>query len=162
MTAYIGMNKEVEFINRTRKIVAQYSSLETSLGVEYFDVTLLLNCLLGLIVLPREWKINQIEDIPIPDEITNTLISSTINNENISISFKEYIVALRNGIVHFGQDDSLDFVKENGLISAVTILGSSRNQRAKHKFKFNLKNGNELKLVINKILDVLDILHMTS
>lgn len=56
---------ERDFIVRTLKIIRQY---EKYVPVsEQFEVTLLINCLLGLLVLPKERCYVDIPDVPIEE-----------------------------------------------------------------------------------------------
>lgn len=130
MSTYNSPNTPKEFIQRTNQIIKQYKDQEAYLGENYYDVTLNLNCMLGLVVLPRESKINSLQDKDIPAKIRHTLISvKDKKNKIINIKFKEYIIGLRNGIIHFGKNDSLKFENESGKISAVSIEGKTNNKR---------------------------------
>lgn len=145
----------VEFVQRTRAVVGQYDQLESTLGADFYNVTLLLNCLLGLVVLPRENRLNAIQDGDIPESIRHTLANAVNNrNEKISVTFSDYIIGLRNAIVHWGQSQSLKFLQnDQGQIARVCLEGTiSRNTRTL-RYVFSLENGNELTNVIEAILD---------
>jgi len=62
MSQYKSPKTEDEFIQRTLRIIEQYKERECYLGDQYYDVTLLLNCLLGLIVVPRASKLKSLID----------------------------------------------------------------------------------------------------
>ncbi len=157
MTAYKNCNTEKEFIDRTNKIINQYSNLEGKLGEKFYDVTLYLNCLLGLLVLPREWKLEQLSDKEIPTSIKNTLIKAVDQKNNkIEVTFKEYIIGLRNGIVHFGQKSSLRFINTDDVISSIEIDGERKYGKNKLYYSFNLENGNELATVIKEVLSFIN------
>lgn len=46
-------NQEVDFINRTKTIIEQYDNFQIA-EKEKYEVTLLLNCLVGLLILPQQ------------------------------------------------------------------------------------------------------------
>ncbi len=60
---------EIEFIARTLKIVEQYDQFvlpnQDVTGSEQFEVTLLINCLLGLLVLPKQNHFDKIPPEPV-------------------------------------------------------------------------------------------------
>ena len=153
MSQYVSPNTDTEFIQRTLNIIAQYKRQESHLGTEYYDVTLLLNCLLGLVVLPRESKLDKFPDSEIPETIRPTLISAKDKSaKDIQIKFKEYIIGLRNGIVHFGKANSLSFKNENGQIAFIEITGETNRHKHILHYRFNLSFGNQLESVVREVL----------
>jgi hypothetical protein len=90
---------EIEFITRTRKIINDYNKRKNG-----YKLTLLLNCLVGLIILPDQrteygkpplWEI-EIDQIPI---FQNAKISPKWSNNN-KHTLEQFIRKLRNGIAH--------------------------------------------------------------
>lgn len=158
MSQYTSPNTVKEFIQRTNVIIRQYKSQENYLGEKYYDVTLNLNCMLGLVVLPREAHINKLPNTNVPDIVQQTLVSAKdTSNNNISVRFKEYIIGLRNGIIHFGQSNSLKFTNRNGKIAAVELEGNTNGNQHTLKYRFNLEHGDELSSVISEILTFVNI-----
>lgn len=106
-------NQEFDFVNRTKAIIEQYDKLELS-KAEKFEVTLLLNCLVGLLILPQQhWF----------DNLPTDLISQKewgINEKDVSFikegepkNVKNIARHLRNSISHyrfkaFANDESND------------------------------------------------------
>lgn len=95
-------NVETEFIERTLKVIAQYEVRQKEYNFdEQYNHTLLINCLLGLIVLPKERTISYLP--------TDRLLITLKTDMGISIStfnpdfiyLKDLIVALRHAIAHF-------------------------------------------------------------
>lgn len=90
-------NLEIDFVERTLKIMNQYDNCSNINNDEKSEVTLLVNSLLGLIILPKEKSLafipkeNFIEDIG--------LINSCITEEFNTL--KKLITALRDSIAHF-------------------------------------------------------------
>ena len=59
--------QEFDFIDRTKKIIKQYDNLVVPKEEEKYEVTLLLNCMVGLLILPQQ---NWFNNLP-TDLITN-------------------------------------------------------------------------------------------
>lgn len=146
MSSYTSPKKSTDLIQRTKRIIEQYDERESYLGTEFYDVTLLLNCLLGVVVLPREEELDMVVDEPLPIELNNT-----VTYWNGTLSFKNYIIGLRNAIVHFGKNDSLSFDTESDKITKIKLFGLVDKSKTIH-FEFNLTDGNELKVVVDEIL----------
>ena len=93
---------EYEFVERTLALISQYESIIYNYEfAEQYNHTLLINCLLGIIVMPKERIISFIPN----DRLTNTLkeeigISCSIINPTIR-TLRELITELRNSIAHF-------------------------------------------------------------
>ena len=94
-------NQEFDFINRTRTIIEQYDKLELSKS-ERFEVTLLLNCLVGLLILPQQ---NWFDTLPIdlvsqkewginPNHISTIKTGETKNVKDVARH-------LRNSVSHY-------------------------------------------------------------
>lgn len=97
-------NLETEFIDRTLELISQYEGQIKKTELEFdkqYNHTLLINCLLGLIVMPKE---RTIDFLP-KDKITITLknemgVSNSWFNEEIR-DMKSLVIALRHSISHF-------------------------------------------------------------
>jgi HEPN pEK499 p136 len=115
-------NLEVEFIERTIKLIGQYTNMIQNLDfVEQLNYTLTINCLLGLIVMPKERVITFIPKEPLSEEnrhkmgLVNSSIDASINN------LQELIKNLRHSIAHFDievistcQNNLIDFIEFKG------------------------------------------------
>lgn len=89
-----------EFVERTLHLMQEY-------GAEY-EATLLLNCLLGLIVLPHESMESQIPDEPIANLEEWGIPLSAIRkfercpcNDNYPKTVRQFVECLRNAVAHF-------------------------------------------------------------
>lgn len=61
--------KEFDFIERTRTIIEQYDSIDTSqISKEKYEVTLFINCLMGLIVLPQQVWFDKVPNDDLEDD----------------------------------------------------------------------------------------------
>lgn len=113
---------DIEFIRRTKKVISGYKGT--------YNITLLLNCLLGLIVLPsehynrRKKTFFSIEIKKIPE--LNGLLNNGIfnptkrkNNEWVKDkhTFKNFIKKVRNAVSH----QQIECVGNNGKWESVTL-----------------------------------------
>lgn len=94
-------NIEHDFIDRTMKLISQYDSILHKYPFEeQYNYTLLLNCLLGIIVLPKERIYTHIPNPRITSEIKKNMgLSESEINPNYN-KLRELIHALRNSIAH--------------------------------------------------------------
>jgi len=95
---------EIEFIERTMSLLDQYNFLLIENDIpfkEQFNYTLLINCLLGLIVMPRERVFSYIPTTPLTAEFKNEigLVSSTISSQIRNL--RDLIKKLRHSVAHF-------------------------------------------------------------
>lgn len=94
-------NQEYDFINRTKTIIEQYEKLEIDKG-DKFEVTLLLNCLVGLLILPQQNWFNSLpHDLVSQKEwgIDEKHISTIKKGETKNV--KDVARHLRNSIAHY-------------------------------------------------------------
>lgn len=95
-------NLERDFIERTLALIAQYESdLHQYEFEQQYNYTLLINCLLGIIVMPKERTVTRIPNDRLTVDLKNQmgLINSAVNPEIRTI--RELIIALRHSIAHF-------------------------------------------------------------
>ncbi|MCF8337925.1 MAG: hypothetical protein K9I74_08075 [Bacteroidales bacterium] len=108
---------EYEFIERTLKLIAQYESdFHRYPFEEQYNYTLLLNCLLGIIVLPKERVSSYIPNPRITNDLKNQmgLVDSVISPNYTKL--RDLILGLRNSIAHFSveiRSNSDDFLIDN-------------------------------------------------
>lgn len=95
-------NIDTDFIERTLELISQYKSNLYKYEFEkQFNHTLLINCLLGLIVFPKERTISFLPK----DRITKLLLKemgvehSSFNSDITDL--RTLIIALRHSIAHF-------------------------------------------------------------
>ena len=105
MTHLLGnyRNLETDFIERTLELIAQYEVRLNEYDFDHqFNHTLLINCLLGLIVLPKEKTISFLPKHRLSDKKLKTemgITNSTFNEDFVDL--KDLIIALRHTIAHF-------------------------------------------------------------
>jgi hypothetical protein len=101
---------EIDFIERTIALIDQYEELKERFDFsEQYDHTLLTNCLLGLIVFPKERTISFIpkEKLIFIKTLQEWGVKKTTFNENIKDT-RELFHRLRNAVAHFG----IDFISD--------------------------------------------------
>ena len=95
------LQQEVDFINRTKLIITQYETFQIE-EKDKFEVTLYLNCLVGLLILPKQHWYN---DLP---QESISLLEWGIAPEHIYIikdgedkNVKNIATHIRNSISHY-------------------------------------------------------------
>ena len=93
---------EYEFIERSIALIEQYEGICPQFSFEkQYNHTLLINCLLGLIVMPKERVISYI-----PKKQLTPKVKEEIGLKNSSINYKiknlkDLIIRLRHSVAHF-------------------------------------------------------------
>lgn len=119
-----------DFIDRTMKLITQYESILNKNDTEFenqYNYTLLINCLLGIIILPKEKFYSHIPNSRINKKLKNNMgLKKTIINKNI-ITLRDLMSELRHSVSHFDieiKSDNNDFLidyivfnNENGIVA---------------------------------------------
>lgn len=95
-------NIEIDFIERTLGLISQYEVILHKFEFDkQYNHTLLINCLLGLVVFPKEKAISYLPKDRLSKELREEMgiNESFINDEYVDL--KSLIVALRHSIAHF-------------------------------------------------------------
>jgi len=93
---------EYEFIERSIALIKQYEGIYPQFDFkEQYNYTLLINCLLGLIVMPKERVITYIPRKRLTQDVKNEigLKESWINSDIRNL--KDLIIKLRHSVAHF-------------------------------------------------------------
>lgn len=95
-------NIEREFIERTMKLLAQYEDILPNYPFEeQYNYTLTINCLLGLIVMPKARIISHISTVRLTRDFRMEMgLEHSQIADNIR-TLRELIQRLRNAIAHF-------------------------------------------------------------
>jgi hypothetical protein len=110
--------QEFDFIKRTKTILAQYDSFQI-VEKDKYEVTLLINCLVGLLILPQQNWFDQL-----PTELTSQKewgikpehISRMKSGETKNV--KDIARHLRNSIAHYKFED----FDKTGVVTFEAIL----------------------------------------
>jgi hypothetical protein len=115
---------EYEFIERSLSLISQYESIAPNFDFkEQYNYTLLINCLLGLIVMPKERIVSYIPKKRLTQEfkkkigLENSKVSNDIKN------LKDLIIALRHSIAHF--DIKVESYNKDFLIDEIVFMDNS-------------------------------------
>jgi len=101
---------EVDFVERTLKLIKQYDRLKGQFPFdEQYDHTLLINAMLGLIILPKEKSLSYIpkERLAFVKVLNEWGINRTWFNEDLK-NTTELLKRLRNSVAHF----DIEFMSE--------------------------------------------------
>ena len=135
MTAYNKQDFEKDFMKRTLKIVNQYSGS--------FEATLLMNCLLGLVVIPKERLLSYIPDDSI-DQMqewgifqTSIISVGDVSKENPEPhTVRGIVINLRHSLAHSNFDPYTRLNNESG---NEEVAGFIFNDSSRFKAKISLK-----------------------
>ncbi|MCD6459436.1 hypothetical protein J7L67_02060 [bacterium] len=139
---------EHSFMKHTLSIIEKYKG-------EY-GATILINCLLGLLVLPKEEFITLIPECKIADNIdqwgiTFTSIESTSTSRKANLhpnTIRGFVIDLRHAIAHF----NIEHVTIDNQLESEVVAFEFTND---HGFKANLKL-EELRAFVTKLAQHLD------
>ena len=150
--------QEFDFIDRTKQIIKQYDNLTPSTGEEKYEVTLLLNCLVGLLILPQqEWfghlptEITTSNDWGIDETEIEVIKNSSLKDEDKTIA--NIAKHLRNSVAHYRFKVFSDKKEDIGDIEFSDYKGVKKKEREKtFKAKISVKS---LQKFTEKLTDVL-------
>jgi len=93
---------EYEFVERTLALIAQYEKIMYDYPfVERYNHTLLINCLTGLVVMPKERTISAIPRERLLSQIKKEMgLKQTWINPEIT-TLRDFIINLRHAVAHF-------------------------------------------------------------
>lgn len=136
---------EVDFIERTLELIRKYRG--------DYEVTFLINCCLGLLVLPRAKHYKSIPKKKIP--ATGSLWglsreSVTVDGQPCSDKLPDVIRKIRNGLCHFDIETSSDC---NGEISTIKIEDERKFKAVLSVDEFRELSVSLAKHVIQKVND---------
>jgi hypothetical protein len=128
-------NIDTDFANRTLRIIEQYDE-HIPEGPDKYEVTLLVNCLLGLLVLPQQRRYDGIPDVPLDNlnewQIEGAFITAWGIGEHgqpAPRTLRELVRRLRNSVAHFQIEaegthtdiERLTFVDRNGFRATIPV-----------------------------------------
>lgn len=124
----MGNYKDInhDFIERTMNLISQYeSNLNQYPFEQQYNYTLLLNCLLGIIVMPKEQFFSHIPNHRITNDLKKEmgLEKSVLNPKNKFL--RDLIIDLRNSIAHF--DLEIKSTDGNFLIDVIIFKDNKTN-----------------------------------
>lgn len=113
-------NIETEFVERTLRLISQYEGMMHNYKFEeQYNHTLLVNCLLGLIVLPKEKTITYLPNEFLGKELKTKMgIENSTFNQEIT-NLKDLVIALRHTAAHF--DISFESQSDEFLIDRIVF-----------------------------------------
>lgn len=141
--------QEFDFILRTQQIIKQYDEMQISAD-QKFEVTLFLNCLVGLFILPQQHWFQKVSMELISDGewgIREANISFIKNGETKNV--KTVARHIRNSISHYNFEV---FGNRNGQISEIKFLDYNTRKKRTFEATFPISS---FKIFVYKFLDVL-------
>ncbi|MDO8283194.1 MAG: HEPN family nuclease [Thermodesulfovibrionia bacterium] len=150
------MDKVKDFSTRTKanlKLIREEADKvkEGGEGKEAYEVTQLINSMLGLFVFPQQEFYNKIPKTPIKElEQAGWQIPKVDGNYPQAKDLKELARYLRNGISHF----NLDFTSSGGHVNGLIIWNKDNGRIGKITWKATLTI-KELEDIVSKFTDLL-------
>ena len=103
-------NLESEFIDRTLRLIEQYfGALENYPFEEQFNYTLTINCLLGLIVMPKEKVISFVPTDRLTRDFLAEIGAPSLEVGGEISTLRDLIKSLRHAVAHF----DINVISEN-------------------------------------------------
>ena len=134
-----------DFAERTRKNLRTIEDLQAK-GGEAYEVTQLVNSMLGLLVFPRERFLDQIPQTSLSDlEADGWPVPKVVGDFPQARDLRELIRYLRNAIAHF----NIEFIGEK--IQSVRVW-NTKDKRTTWKAEIGLK---ELRAIAERFTDLL-------
>lgn len=127
---------EIEFVGRTLRLIDQYLGLVNQFKFEeQYNYTLTLNCLLGLIVMPKEKAVSYIPTDRLTSEYKKKigLVESHISEEIATL--RDLITKLRHSVAHF--DITVKSEDERRLLDWVEFKDSENGNVTLARFRAN-------------------------
>ncbi|MFZ1791012.1 MAG: HEPN family nuclease [Saprospiraceae bacterium] len=119
-------NLEIDFIERTLNLISQYgANLHKYEFAQQYNYTLLINCLMGIIVMPKERIYSRLPNERLTKRLKNEmgLFESTVDSKIKNI--RDLIKGLRNSIAHF----SIEIISKdkNELIDIIRFIDTDEH-----------------------------------
>lgn len=144
---YDENNQFEDFFERTFKILDQYDGLQFD-EKDCYDVTLLINCLFGIIIVSHSYWFEKFKNVKFSENINGI----RVQDENVEVELKTLLVGktmtkLRNSLAHWGDSrnsskyygvNNIDFFSTSDKISGIKISNKRRNFFMKFESKDSL------------------------
>jgi len=129
-------NLEPEFILRTLRLIDQYYGvLDNYPFEEQFNYTLTINCLLGLIVMPKERVISYVPTDRLTREYLAEIGAPSLEvNEKIH-TLRDLVISLRHAVAHF--DINVVSEGEQNLVDWLVFSDSENGGNVVARFRAN-------------------------
>lgn len=133
-------NFEQDFVARTIELIEQYNQLIVDEPFErQFNYTLTLNCLLGLIVMPKERAINTIPNERLTMQFKQRMGIVRSDLPDAQTTLRQLIIKMRHSVAHF--DIEVESIDQHHLVNFVSFKDTDNGQiyarfRAEEIFPF--------------------------
>lgn len=140
-----------DFAERTRKNLDMLRRLQNeNPDLEIYEVTQLVNSLLGLLVFPQQSYFNSIPETPLEELVDQGWpVPEVIGPYPQAKDLKELVRYLRNGIAHFNIKFQVD---GSGEISGLELWNRPPRGKINWRARYSL---DEVELITEKFLDLL-------
>ncbi|RLL49118.1 hypothetical protein D8Y20_13360 [Mariprofundus sp. EBB-1] len=125
---------ESEFIERTMRLISQYyETLDRYVFEEQYNYTLTINCLLGLIVMPKERVMPYIPTIRLTTEFRKEIGMEHSEIGTGIVTLRDLVKGLRHSVAHF----AINVISEDdrNLIDWIEFKDTQNNDLLIARFK---------------------------
>lgn len=120
-------NFETDFIERTITLIEQYTeTVEERPFEQQLNYTLTLNCLLGLIVMPRERVVNLVPSVSLTPELKMRMGLNQSRLPEPPMTLDRLIIKMRNSIAHFSVETRS--LTEDNLMDEILFFGTGKGK----------------------------------
>ncbi|PSV49849.1 HEPN family nuclease [Photobacterium indicum] len=122
-------NFEPDFVSRTIDLIEQYYAMIEQLEVPFekqFNYTLTLNCLLGLIVMPKEREIRCVPNTRLTADFKNEMGLNRSILPDSQTTLRRLIEMMRHSVAHF--DIEVESTDEHNLVNFVNFKDTASKE----------------------------------
>jgi len=128
-------NIESEFIERTMRLISQYYEILIQYPFkEQFNYTLTINCLLGLIVMPKEKIVSYIPDTRLTADFLKHIGIELSEIGNGIRTLRDLIQGLRHSVAHFdinviseNEENKIDWIEFKDSLNGSNTIAKFRS-----------------------------------
>jgi len=161
MSAYTNQN--IDFVFRTQQILKQYENIKKNRRTDGYEFTLLMNCFVGLLIIPQQINERRRGNVPSPADILSE--TDIIDENNFGINPNDIVIcvgigrlnvndkSLRNVVRHFRHSvahSRFEVLSNNGIISSVIFRDNDSNDNPTFELELSIE---KIHKFANKISD---------
>lgn len=146
-----------DFYDRTFSILDQYDENKENLGGNFYEVTLLINCLFGIIIMPRTYLFKKLKNKKFKKNISKIILTEFGEKKSLeNYELEKLFGNLRNSLAHWGDSrediEHLIFEDENDKISGLKIINKYRN----NSFEIYFEDIDSIREFLNELRKIIN------
>lgn len=146
-----------DFYDRTFSILDQYNESKENLGENSYEVTLLINCLFGIIIMPRTYLFKKLKNKKFKKDISKIILTEFGEKKSLeNYELEKLFGNLRNSLAHWGDSredgENLIFEDKNDKISGLKII----NKYESNSFEIYFENIDSIREFLKELKEIID------